>query len=353
MNVKRILDANFNRASEGLRVLEDIARFCLDEKKLTLEIKRTRHEVRDVSKRIPELIFHRDATADVGAGKDFGRRDDLRSLVLANSKRIQEALRVIEENLKLSQKMDLSKRICTQRFKMYSFEKTMLEKIKRVVDYTLYLVFESNLCKISPMRAVEEAIKGGVTILQLREKDALTREKLQIGEKLKKIAQKHAIPFIVNDRIDLALALNVDGVHLGNEDMPLKYAREILQTQLIGISVDNVEQAIQAEKNGADYISIGSIFQTSTKSDAHGPVGTEIIKRIKHAVDIPVVAIGGITSKNVREVSEAGADGVAVVSEILCADEPMQAAAELKDALGMKNKSVDLGDLEGSQRSGC
>ena len=314
-----------------MRVLEDIARFCLDEKELTLEIKNVRHEVRDVSKQIPELIFHRDANADVGAGEDFGAREDLSSLVSANSKRIQEALRVIEEHLKFFQQADLSKKICAQRFKAYSIEKIMLEKIKMTADYTLYLVFERKLCKIDPFRAVKEAIKGGVTILQLREKDAPIRERLQIGEKLKIIAGEHSIPFIVNDRIDLALVLSADGVHLGDNDMPLKYARKILGPQIIGISVDNVEQAIQAEKDGADYVSIGSIFQTSTKSDAHGPWGTEIIKMIKDATNIPVVAIGGITSENVRKVSEAGADGIAVVSEVLRSDEPMQAAAILKD----------------------
>lgn len=333
MKIKRILDANFNRASEGLRVLEDIARFCLEEKELTLEIKSVRHEVRNVSKQIPELVSHRNATVDVGAGEDFvDTHRSIKSLVLANSKRTQEALRVIEEYLKFLQKADLSKNICTQRFKVYSIEKTVLEKIKIKPDYTLYLVFESKLCKIPPLRAVEEAVKGGVTILQLREKDASTREKLQIGEKLKMIAQEHSIPFIVNDRIDLALALSADGVHLGDEDMPLKYARKILETRIIGISVDNVEQAIQAEVDGADYVSIGSIFQTSTKPSAHGPVGTEIIKQIKDAVNTPVVAIGGITSKNAREVGKAGADGIAVVSDILCSDDPMQAASKLKDA---------------------
>jgi len=333
MTVKRILDVNFNRASEGLRVLEDIARFCLEEKEFTLEIKKARHEVRDVSKQIPGLISHRNAAADVGAGEDFGSRRDLTSLISANSKRVQEALRVIEEHLKFLPRFDLSKKICSQRFKTYSIEKIMLEKIRVKVDYTLYLVFESRLCKIDPFRAVEKAIKGGVTILQLREKNASIREKLRLGEKLKMIAKEHSIPLIVNDRIDLTMALSADGVHLGADDLPLKYARKILPTQIIGISVENVEQSIQAEKDGADYVAIGSVFHTSTKSDAHGPFGTKIIRKIKDAVNIPVIAIGGITAENVGEVGKAGADGIAVVSEILCSDEPTRAAANLRNSL--------------------
>ena len=180
MDVKRILDANFNRASEGLRVLEDIARFYLNEKSLNLEIKKARHEVRDVSKQLSELVSYRNSNSDVGAGEDFRKPEDIKSLISANSKRVQEALRVIEEHLKLFGRSDLSETICRQRFKTYSIEKLMLEKIRIPLDYTLYLVFESKLCKIPPLLAVEEAIKGGVTILQLREKDSSIREKLQI-----------------------------------------------------------------------------------------------------------------------------------------------------------------------------
>jgi len=340
-NIKRVLDANFNRTSEGLRVLEDIARFCLDDKELTLEIKKIRHEVRDISKQIPELVFYRNASSDVGAGEDFGLRKDLSSIVIANSKRIQEALRVIEENLKFLQRQNLSRKVCKQRFKAYSLEKVMLEKLYKTIDYTLYLVFESKLCNTSPLYAVEEAIKGGVTILQLREKSKSIKERLAIGEEMKKITKKYSIPFIVNDRIDIALALSADGVHLGDEDMPLKYARQILSNRIIGVSVDNLEQAKKAEECGADYISIGSIFKTSTKSDAFGPVGTEVIKQIKDSVNIPVVAIGGITSENVEQVSEAGADGIAVISAILCSEQPMQAASELRSKFESTNKKEE------------
>ncbi|HOJ30175.1 MAG TPA: thiamine phosphate synthase [Spirochaetota bacterium] len=195
----------------------------------------------------------------------------------------------------------------------------------------LYLVTDRQLAKKPVEVVVEEAIKGGADCVQLREKNIDTKEFVEIAQMIKYITDRYNVPLIINDRIDVALAVHAYGVHLGQDDMPLTIARKIVpHAMVIGISVSTVNEAIEAEKDGADYIGAGSVFPTSTKDDISGIIGLEGIQEIKKAVSIPVIAIGGIQIHNAEQVIQHGADGIAVVSAIVSSDNPYEAAKTLK-----------------------
>ncbi len=174
---------------------------------------------------------------------------------------------------------------------------------------------------------VAQAIAGGAGVIQLRDKESSAKELVQTGLALRNVTCKTGTLFIVNDRVDVAMVVDADGAHLGQDDLPPIYARRIMGSKkIIGVSVGSVAEAIQAVADSADYISVGSIFPTQTKPDAGGAVGTQLITQIKNAVDIPVVAIGGITADNIAQVAEAGADCVAVISAVVGADDVETAA---------------------------
>ena len=201
------------------------------------------------------------------------------------------------------------------------------------VDYSLYLCTDRNLLNGKNFEeTIELAIKGGVTIVQLREKNCSSREFLEIATSIKKITSKYKIPLIINDRIDIALAVNADGVHVGQDDLPCKTAREILgEEKIIGVSVSTVETAIKAEIDGANYIGVGAIFKTSTKTDAE-IVSLATLKKIRDSVKIPVVAIGGINKNNLPQIKNF-IDGVAVVSAIISDKNSELAAKDLLQIL--------------------
>lgn len=206
--------------------------------------------------------------------------------------------------------------------------------MKYNIDYKLYLVTDRNILKnIDICTAVEDAIKGGVTVVQIREKDIKTLDFYNVAKKIKDVTDKYNIPLIINDRIDIALAINTDGVHLGQDDMPCSIARRILgKDKIIGISASTLEEALKAEKDGADYIGVGAIFSTNTKKDADD-VSIETLKEIKRKVSIPVVAIGGINRENVTLLKETNIDGVAVISDILGREDIYASAKCLFDKL--------------------
>ena len=199
---------------------------------------------------------------------------------------------------------------------------------------SLYVLTDPNLSHgRSHVEIVREAIAGGAEIVQLRDKSASTRELVQIGETLRRITHEAEVVFIVNDRVVVALAVEADGVHLGAEDMPIGHARRLMGRRIVGASVDNEREAIRAVEEGADYVAIGPIFPTTTKPDA-GPVAdVDMIRRVKEAVDVPVVAIGGINSGNVRQVIEAGADSIAVISAVVSAPDVRRAARVLTEII--------------------
>ena len=201
---------------------------------------------------------------------------------------------------------------------------------KSKVNYGMYLVTDRNVLKGRKLvEAIEESIKGGAGIVQLREKNVSSREFLNIAKAVKSITDKYDIPLIINDRLDIALAVNASGVHLGQEDIPCKKAREILgEDMIIGVSAHNLEEALKAEEDGADYIGCGAVFNTSTKKDTTN-IKIGDIKKIREHINIKMVAIGGISEKNINQLEGTGIDGVAVVSAILSKDDIKKATEEL------------------------
>ena len=202
-------------------------------------------------------------------------------------------------------------------------------------DYSLYLVTDRSLSLgRSTLAIVQAAVRGGITCVQLREKNCSTRDFIDEARRLQPLLQQHRIPLIINDRVDVALAVGADGVHLGQSDMSLVDARRLVGNKvIIGISAENIDDAIVAEREGADYIGISPVFATDTKGDTAPPLGLDGIRLIRRAVQVPLVGIGGIHAGNIREILRAGADGAAVVSAIVAAACPKTAAAALKKLL--------------------
>lgn len=199
-------------------------------------------------------------------------------------------------------------------------------------DVSLYLVTDRGLSKgRSHEFIVEEAAKGGVSIVQLREKDISTKEFYDLAVSLKKALKPLNIPLIINDRLDIALAVDADGLHIGQGDLPYEVARNILgKNKIIGLSVETVEQAREANNLNVDYIGLSPVFSTQTKTDINTPLELEGIKEISTFTKHKTVAIGGINQNNAGDVIAAGADGIAVVSAIVSDDDPKEAAARLR-----------------------
>lgn len=202
---------------------------------------------------------------------------------------------------------------------------------KTDVDYTLYLCTDRKLIGTETLeQAVEQAIQGGCSVIQLREKNCSTSEFFKIAENIKNITKKYQIPFIINDRIDIMLAVDADGVHLGQEDMPVARARELIgEDKIIGCSAHNLEEAVLAWQDGADYLGVGAIFGTSTKTDACN-TSIETLKEICAKVNLPVVAIGGVNASNVGALAKTGIQGAAVVSAVMAAEDRKRAAEVMK-----------------------
>lgn len=211
--------------------------------------------------------------------------------------------------------------------------------MKPRVDYTLYLCTDRELMSEDTLeKSVELAIQGGVTVVQLREKDCSGREFLQVAREVKQITDAYEIPLIINDRIDIAMAVDADGVHLGQSDIPAHTARELLgPDKIIGVSAYNKELAVEAQKEGADYLGVGDIFGTATKAGTHH-VEIDTLSRICQAVKIPVVAIGGINLSNVTKLAGTGIQGTAVISAIIASKNITEAATKMLSLL--KNEVI-------------
>ena len=198
------------------------------------------------------------------------------------------------------------------------------------IDYTLYLVTDRDVLKGRDLcEAIEQSIKGGVTLVQLREKDISSLDFYNLAVAVKKITDKYNVPLIINDRIDIALAVDAAGVHVGQSDIPTKVARKIIgEDKILGISAATLEEAKLAEAEGADYLGIGAVFPTDTKKDARS-VSIELLGEIKKSLTVPVVGIGGISQNNAELLKESKIDGIAVVSAILGKEDIEQAAKDM------------------------
>lgn len=336
----RIVDANLNRLGEGLRVIEDVARFVLDDAALTEQLKTIRHEiVRGDWPFNRGLLQARDAEGDVGTDIEVLAEDklmDLPLIVVANSRRAQESLRVLEELAKMPDIMlDLkSKKFQKARFKLYQIERTLLSRLLRQDKVSrlpgLYVILDRQaLGGYSYADVAIKAIRGGASAIQLRDKLGDKRGLLPIAQELKSLCAEHDTLFIMNDHLDLALASDADGLHLGQKDLPVSVARELLPIgKILGCSTTTVDQALAAEAEGVDYIAVGSIYPTTSKETAT-VIGLERLRQIRQAVTLPLVAIGGINSDNVADVLTAGADSAAVIGAILRGKDVEQATRQI------------------------
>jgi thiamine-phosphate pyrophosphorylase len=338
--VLRLVDANLDRLGEGLRVLEEVARFLLNDAVLSGRLKTLRHQlIKDLGPLEQELLSARRVVEDVGAPKTkhaVSQHHDLPSLVMANSRRVQESLRVLEEfsrlaGTPLAAKASEFGRI---RFELYDLEQQLVgrllrqDKVGRLKG--LYLVIDTVALKGRDEVAVASAaIRGGAKVIQLRDKQRGKAELLVVARKLRELCAENGVLFVVNDYLDIALAARADGLHLGRDDMPLAEARRILPVDmLIGCSAHSVAEAVRVQADGADYVALGSIYPTTSK-EKFKLVGAETLRRTRSRVSVPLIAIGGINHTNVQEVMKAGADGAAVISAVLGADDVEKAAKRL------------------------
>jgi len=336
----RMIDANLNRSSEGLRVLEDVARFLLNDAEMSRRLRTLRHDLAQKTKSLEiGFLSYRDAEHDVGhpypvlpGERGFDRKttslQNLLDLVTANAKRVEESLRVVEELAKLPEVNSMLNSASYEqaRFTAYTLERDLISGVSRR-DKTermlgLYVILDRQfLAGRDELDVARQIIEGGAKVMQLRDKSQFyqdeKRELLIIAQKLKELCSEAGVLFIINDYLDLAIAVGADGLHIGQKDLPLSIVRRQLPIdKIVGCSVTTLSQATQAQNEGADYIAVGSIFPTTTKKEAT-MVGVDIVRELKRMVSIPLVAIGGINQNNVSEVVAAGADAVAVISAVL------------------------------------
>ena len=343
----RIIDANSNRISEGLRFLEDIARFVLNDKVLSGQLKQIRHDIqKKVSKLGIQLISQRHSEDDVGTSSRINNKvQNVESLIIANAKRAEQGLRVIEELTKLPEISGFLdyKDFDIARFKLYTYEKRLLSSTyrsqKRSKLTGLYVILDSQIIESQDMiKAASKVISGGAKSLQLRDKCLPKKQLFDIAKRLRTLCHQTDTLFIINDHLDIVIGVDADGLHIGQEDLPVKIARRFLPIdKIIGCSVDNIKQALKAEREGADYIAVGAIYPTTTKQDAR-ILGIECLVEIKRVAAIPVIAIGGINKDNVKEVLSTHVDSIAVASSILKQDNIEKSTREMVNIIEQKRK---------------
>ena len=333
--VYRILDANLDRAREGLRIIEEWCRFGLNSSSLAEECKKMRQELAVLHSW--EIRQARDTQGDVGTelshpGEEI--RDSIESLLQANLARVQEALRVLEEYGKLYSSNVKMGSVCKAlRYRVYTIESHLLnsDRHKLLQKSYLYLVTSPSE-EILPI--IEDALRGGLTIVQYREKEIDDNIRLALAQQLQELCHSYGALFIVNDRVDLALAVDADGVHLGQQDVPIALAREILGNhKIIGRSTTNPDEMQDAIADGADYIGVGPVYATPTKPGKKA-AGLEYVEYAANNCPIPWFAIGGIDITNVGRVIAAGGQRVAVVRSIM---ESQQPGVTVRQFLGSLN----------------
>jgi thiamine-phosphate pyrophosphorylase len=337
-----------NRIGEGLRLLEDVARLLLGEAGITEQLKVMRHElIRGDGPLHQQLLESRDSVGDIGVdigvpGED--RQRDLPTIVVANARRVQEALRTLEELAKLPEvasQLD-SEKFKHARFQLYTVEQDLFgrllrqDKAERIRG--LYVILDTALLSDrSHIEVAGQVIHGGAGIIQLRDKTTPKGKLLALARELAALCRESGVLFIMNDYLDLAITAGADGLHIGRQDLPCAEARRLLPIGMIlGRSATSVELAVAAEADGADYIAVGSMYPTSSKETAV-VVGPEMLSQVRQATSRPLVAIGGITGDTAAEVIAAGADAIAVIRAVICADSPEEAARQIVTEIEVNN----------------
>lgn len=335
-SVLRILDANANRAREALRVMEDAARFLLDDAELAGGLKALRHELAAALAAVAGLEASRDTPGDVGTTIKTQaelRREGAAEVVIAAGKRLSEALRTIEEYAKsLPQAAcGLASVIEALRYRGYELE----QRLNRAMgsgtrrQWRLCVLISEALCTTDWWTVCQAAVQGGADCVQLREKEMDAGELLRRARRLVECCRPRGVSVIVNDRPDVALLAGADGVHLGQTDLPCAQVRKLVGRQLlVGVSTARLEEARQALADGADYCGVGPMFATTTKHK-DVIVGPDYLRQYLAWDKLPHLAIGGITANNLGQLTAAGVRGVAVSSAVCAASDPAAAVRGL------------------------
>ncbi|MCK5557725.1 MAG: thiamine phosphate synthase, partial [Candidatus Hydrogenedentes bacterium] len=327
--IYRILDANFNRTREALRVIEECGRFALNDPAITAMAKCFRSELKETLDHLPaeEFITTRDTAGDFGTeltSPSEPQRQDIQDVATAACKRLTESLRTIEEYCKVVAP-EQTVAVERMRYDAYTLEQRLCGRFivsKRFGEVKLYVMLSSNLCKGGSLREVARAaIAGGADAIQLREKQTPDDVHLAMAAELRELTDQTDKLLIINDRADIAAIVGADGLHLGQEDLPIAEARRLLRPgAIIGRSCHCVREAREAINEGADYVALGAIFATKTKD--RPPVGPGLLEEMAEAFTdfpLPVVAVGGIDADNVAEVLQRGAKCIAVCAAVNCA----------------------------------
>ena len=340
LRIYQIIDANLDRAREGLRVLEDWARFGLGKNDSVKRIKNFRQILGknhlEVYKQSRNFI--KDNCKGLTHQEQL-KRNTPEQIISSNAGRVQEALRVIEE-FSREHNHELSKIAAEIRYEIYTLEIDLLGFNKRkkceeiLKENDLYFITDQ---KENLMDILEEILIAGVKIIQLRFKSGTDKDHLREAIKIKNLCKRYNSLFIINDRVDIAIASNADGVHLGQDDLDLKTARKLLgYSKIIGISANNEIDISNAIKQGCDYIGIGPVFETKTKKDKN-PIGIEKIKKLTKDLSIPWFAIGGIKTNNISYLKRNGSKKVALVSQLMNAEDPKREAIMILKELSNEN----------------
>lgn len=340
MAALRVMDAATNRAREGLRVIEDYVRFALDDPFLTREWKQVRHDLQAALAPWSNLdrLAARQTEADVGtqiSTPSEMRRADLAQLLAANFSRVQESLRSLEEFGKLSHP-DEARQFEQLRYRTYTLERATESTRRNVIDWEparLYVLVDGRGSSAEFVELVRAVIAGGADVVQLRDKQLDDRTLLDRARQLRDLTRGTPTRFILNDRPDLALLAEADGVHLGQAELSVKDARQIVgPRRAIGVSTHSLEQARQAVLDGADYIGVGPTFASQTKSFAQFP-GVDLLREVASELKLPAFAIGGITLDNLPHVLETGCVRVAIAGAIMNAEDVRAATCAFRSRL--------------------
>lgn len=340
----RIIDANRNRAVEALRVIEEYCRFVRNDAESSALLKQLRHDLHDAIALLPadRLLAARDTPGDVGTHVSTDQeavRPDSISVVAASCSRLTQALRAIEEYGKIVNDQ-IGPRVEQIRYRSYELERRLLAGVRRLrqrfEDSRLYLLVGTDVCSGDVIEAAAQAIDGGVDVVQLREKHADGGALLDLADRVRTLTSRRDVLFIVNDRCDIAAMSDADGVHLGQNDVPVNRARSVVgREKLIGASTHNRDELAAAITSGVDYVAVGSVFGSTTKPgvESGGLDYVTYALRELEQVGLAHVAIGGINSSNIRLVAQAGVRRVAVCGAILQADDPTAVARQLRSVL--------------------
>ena len=340
LRIFQIIDANLDRAREGLRVLEDWARFGLGKEKYVKSIKNFRQILGknhlDVYKQSRNFI--EDKCKGLTHQEQINRKTP-EQIISSNSGRVQEALRVIEEFSRLKNQ-ELSKIASEIRYEIYNLEIDLLNTSERkkseeiLKENDLYAITDQ---KENLLEIIEDILIAGVKIIQYRFKKGTDQNNLEKAIQIKNLCKRYNSLFIVNDRVDIALLSNADGIHLGQDDLSIKTARRLIgKEKIIGISANNEKDISQAIKDGCNYIGIGPVFKSSTKKDKE-PLGLEKIKKLTKELKLPWFAIGGISKDNIHNLRKYGVRKVALVSELMNSESPKEDAIMILRELSYEN----------------